>query len=127
MKNLAFLILFVSLNSIAAPSKLDASKWLKDFRSAREKTTDALFLNDAVKRSKHTQTILALRDRSHKIFPQTSECIAASEALFNMWSNEIELVTNQSQPNLSATGLSHMAWEGGQNYYICRETVDSMK
>lgn len=129
MKRITFAIAMVLISTMcqAAPKAADAKKWLSDFRSAREKTSDALFLNDRTKSAKHTQVIMALRDRANKVFGQTSDCTATAEYLVSIWTTEIEIAIGSSNPNMAASSLTNLAWEAGQNYAICRDTVDSMK
>lgn len=129
MKKLALfaVLIFTASTCQAAPKVADAKKWLSDFRSAREKTSDALFLNDPAKSAKHTQVIMALRDRSNKVFGQTSDCTTAAEYLVSIWTTEIELARGSNNPHIAVSSLTNLAWEAGQNYAACRNAVDLMK
>lgn len=116
----------------AAPKKTDATKWLSEFRTAHDKTGDALFLNDPIKRRNHTQDLMKLRDRAEKLFNQPSDyqfnvCALAASGLVSMWGDEIELVRGSSYPHITASGLANIAWESGQNYGTCRDLIDTMK
>jgi len=113
---------------LAAPKKTDAEKWLSDFRAAREKTGDALFLSNPAKRSAHMQTLMKLRDRSEQVFGQQSDCSSAATGLVGMWGNEIDLARGGSNsPYMEASSLAGLAWESGQSYGNCRNMIDGMK
>jgi hypothetical protein len=82
IKNTLLLILFsASLTAYAdeaiptTPQKADAEKWLTDFRAARDKTSDALFLNDANKRSQLTPVLKELRDRAENYLVMISASV----------------------------------------------------
>ncbi|MFZ4704138.1 MAG: hypothetical protein ACOYMG_29175 [Candidatus Methylumidiphilus sp.] len=115
-----------------APKKADAEKWLTDFRAARDKTQDALFLNDEVKRRLHEQVLISLEDRAEKIFgdvfSQYGDCTKAAMSANGYWADVISLMRSPSNhPNMEISSIVAMAWEGGQVYASCREKIDAMK
>lgn len=137
MKNKSIaLLLLLSMNvaygeepASAIPNKADAEKWLANFRAARDKTSDALFVNDAEKRAKLTPVIVELRDRAEKIFSDDfSVCISAAEYVNGYWMNENFLMMDPNHnTHIQLTGLLTLVWEGGQAYGTCRDLIDTIK
>ena len=121
-----------SVSSPGTPKKADAEKWLTDFRSARDKTQDALFLNDAVKRTAHAFVLTNLEDRAKKLFgdvlDQYGDCTKVAMSVSNYWQNVISLMgTLSNHPHMEISSIVAMAWEGGQVYASCREKIDAIK
>lgn len=109
-------------------NKADAEKWLSDFRNARDKANDALFLNDAEKRPLHTPVVMELVDRAEHIFGEGSECAKAAGHLNGAWMLEVFLMLNPSRnTNINLSGAMGLAWEGGQVYGDCRDIIDNLK
>ena len=130
MKKFSILLvgLVVSLSCIAAPQKIDAQKWLKDFRDAKDKTRDAIFITKLEKRQEHSQVLKNLDLRAQKLFGQDmvfSDCAMAATHLSHVWQNEIQLL-NKSD-NVTLGGLTNAAFETGQSYGYCRDVIDGIK
>ena len=130
MKNFSILLvgLVVSLSCIAAAQKIDAQKWLKDFREAKDKTRDAIFITKLEKRLEHAQILRNLELRAQKLFGQDmvfSDCAIAAINLSHVWQNEIQLL-NKSD-NVTLGGLTNVAFETGQYYGYCRDVIDGIK
>lgn len=132
LKNTICLILLsMSITVYAGPStqpkKADADEWLADFRAARDKTGDALFLNDPVKRPAHTQVLMKLRDRAEVMFGD-GDCTKAAELVNSYWRSVVSLmISPSSNPHINLSGIVTSSWEGGQSYASCRQLIDGIK
>lgn len=122
-----FIAALISFPCYASTDRSTAENWLDEFDSAQAKTSDALFLNDPVKRKGHTQTLMKLHDRADKYFGAGSDCSTAANSLVEMWLDEIELARDSSNAYITASSLAGTAWNAGQYYATCRDQIDSIK
>ena len=81
---------------LAAPTKADAEKWYTEFRAAKDKVFDGLFITKAGEHMKFNQQMTQLTRRAEKLFgqPFTSEisvCTQASISLQEVWRNIAEI------------------------------------
>lgn len=118
---------------LANPKKDDAEKWLKDFRSAQSKSADALFINDFDKRRWLTPVLKELSDRAERIFSNASSeynaCISAAGLVNGYWVSSVVplMLSPNNNTNIKLSGVTKMAWEGGQWYSACRDLIDALK
>ena len=130
-------ILLVILASVsfcvqAAPSKIEAEKWYKDFRAAKNKVFDGGFVTKTNEHLKLSQQLADLRKSAEKLFgePMTSElanCTVATINLQNVWSSVAGIVRNGQLENRNLTFIASTAWSGGENYPTCLNEIDKLK
>lgn len=116
----------------AEPQKSDADAWLGEFRKARESSMDALVLKDPAKRRELMPKLMSLRDRAEKLFGpampyEFGTCSAAASAAVSILENEIGLMMGASHPEITVSGLATLAWEGAQQYAVCRDKVENLQ
>ena len=123
---LAIAVMF-STFSYAATDKTAAYQWAREFHAAKSTAFDALILKDPIKRRNAAQTILKLQDRAEKLFGNLDDCHKAAIGLVSVYQNEIELAMGSQNAYITASGLTSMAWEAGQNQYSCEMKIDALK
>lgn len=128
MKKLFAFAIAISLCApcYAAPKKVDASKWLNEFRSAQANSGDAMILNNSAKRKVQMQTMMKLQDRAERLFGQSSECWSAANGLVSIYNDEIELVNGSTNVHITASGLARMAWVSGENFNVCETMIEGI-
>lgn len=125
-------MLIASFATHADPDKSTAQNWLDEFRRARELSMNALTLKDPVKRRELMPKLIALRNAAEKLFGpamphEWGNCSAAANAAVSILENEIGLMTSSSQSELIVSGLATLAWEGAQQYVVCRDKIENIK
>lgn len=122
----------ITTPSHSTTSKVEAEKWYQDFRSAKDKVFDGLFIKKTDEHRQFNQEITQLTRRAETLFgePYTSEaavCTQASISLQEVWRNIAEIAQTG---NVDATVPSHialMAWGGGEKYPLCVDQIESLK
>jgi len=113
------------------PNKVDADRWLTEFRDARNKTFDGQFLGDYDKRRSHGQVVKDLSDRAEKLFgdigSQYGNCTQAALNLNSYWWLEANQISDPSQNPTQIGTIVSMAWNGGEYYTTCRDLIDAIK
>lgn len=120
------------INTIAHadPSKTDAERWLLDFRLARDRTNDALFIHHFDNRRKLTAEIESLKARAEKLFDKTKyqACVNTINSVNSYWTSEVWLMSSPtSETHVTISGVVDGAWEAGQTYVECRQLINALK
>lgn len=127
-----FLILLFSTQGFADTSKSEAEKWYQEFRSAKDKVFDGLFITKTNEHMKLTMQLNELEKRAEKLFgqPLTSQlatCTVVAIDLDTVW-DEIHTLarTGQLEPS-KPSFIASMAWAGGEKYPTCLAEIDKLK
>jgi hypothetical protein len=126
------MLVSISCCAQATPSKIEAEKWYKDFRAAKDKVFDGSFVTETNEHLKLTEQLNNLTKRAAKLFgePMTSElanCTVAAINLRNVWNSISGIVRNGQLENRNLTFIATTAWSGGENYPTCLNEIDKLK
>lgn len=132
MKKIAMILLLLFSSSVFATSKAEAEKWYDEFRVAKDKVFDGLFISKTTEHIKLTGQLNELTSRAEKLFgkPMTSDlanCTSSALAVQIIWENISDLArTGQLKTNLPAY-IATKAWNGGEKYPTCLNEIDKLK
>ena len=132
MKYLLIALLIFSGSINAAPKKADAEKWYKDFRAAKDKVFDGLFITKTKEHMQFNGTVVQLVSRAEKLFgePLTSElanCTIVAISLQSAWGEMEQITRTQTLKNNTLPLIASMAWGGGEKYESCLDQIDKLK
>ncbi|WP_035384016.1 hypothetical protein [Ferriphaselus sp. R-1] len=116
----------------SATSKAEAEKWYQDFRAAKDKVFDGLFIKKTDEHRQFNQETTQLTRRAEALFgePFTSEiavCTQASISLQEVWRNIAEIGRTGNVDETVPSHIAVMAWGGGEKYPACLDQIDKLK
>lgn len=114
------------------PTKADAEKWYQDFRVAKDKVFDGLFIKKTEEHIKLKTELYELTDRATTLFgePMTSKlsyCTIVAIDLTEAWVTAAEIVRTGDLDRNAPNRIAAMAWSGGEKYGECLDTMDLLK
>lgn len=114
------------------PTKADAEQWYQDFRAAKDKVFDGLFIKKTEEHIKLKTELHELTDRATKLFgePMTSKlsyCTIVATDLTNAWEATAEIVRTGDIDRNPPNNIARAAWSGGEKYGECLDTIDLLK
>lgn len=111
----------------AGPTKSSADAWGQDFRRLRDKSTDALVLRDAVGQSRGAMRgqLDQLAQRGAKMWGEYSDCARAAQNLLAAFDDTSAVMRGGGHSAVST--LSRNAFESGQSWSACRDTIDAIR
>lgn len=117
---------------LAAPKKSDAEKWYQDFRGAKDKVFDRMFITKTGDHTKLSQQIAMLTKRAEKLFgrPFTSDiavCTQSAISLEEVWAGITEINRATQVNKMTPSHIASMAWNGGEDYPTCIDLIDKLK
>ena len=117
---------------VAAPKKADADKWYRDFRAAKDKVFDGLFITKTGEHRKLNQQMSQLTGQAVKLFgePYTSEisiCTQASISLQEVWRNIADIGFSGQFDKMTPSHIASMACLGGEKYPDCLDQISKLK
>lgn len=126
------LLLFCSMPAIAAPTKAEAEQWYEEFRSAKDKVFDGLFITKTDQHLPLTKKIFELNRRAEKLFgqPLTSDlanCTIVAGNLQAVWGEIADLARTSNMKREMPAFIALMAWSGGEKYPTCLTEIDKLK
>jgi hypothetical protein len=133
MKKILFaLLLLFGLPSMAEPTRAEAEKWYEEFRSAKDKVFDGLFITKTDQHLPLTKRMIELNRRAEKLFglPMTSElanCTIVAINLQTIWGEIADLARTSNLKREMPAFLAAMAWSGGEKYPTCLAEIDKLK
>lgn len=131
-KTAIVLILLFSAPCFANTSKAEAEKWYQEFRSAKDKVFDGLFITKTEEHIKLTTQINDLNRRAEKLFgePLTSalaNCTSVAIGLQAVWGEIANLARTSQLDQKTPAFIASMAWLGGEKYPTCLDEIDKLK
>jgi len=128
IKVLLALLLSTSFTVSAELNKIDAEKWLIAFRAAKDKATDAMFINNVLNRTAHTQVIEELEQKAIRYFGEGNDCTITAHWFASVWKEEVFILMNPSQnTNIRLSGIVRFTWEAAERFTSCRKQIEAMK
>lgn len=111
----------------AGPTNSSADAWGQDFRRLRDKSTDALVLRDAVGQSRAAMRgqLDQLAQRGVKMWGDYSDCARAAQNLLATFDETNAVIRGGNYTAVSA--LARNAFESGQSWSACRDTIDAIR
>ncbi|MEO7343223.1 MAG: hypothetical protein ABIU85_00155 [Methylotenera sp.] len=124
--------LIISTPALAAPKKTEADKWYKDFRAAKDKVFDSLFIKATNEHYKFNGKLVQITERAEKLFgqPMTSElanCTVVAMDLQTAWQNMADLSRAGLKDTSNLPNIAQSAWSGGEKYGTCLNELDKLK
>ncbi len=122
----------ISPTSYAEPTKAKAEKWRTEFRAAKDKVFDALFITKTSEHQNLTKKLNQLNAQAEKLFgkPMTSElasCTIAAIDLKGVWQHIAEIGRTGQLDKMVPSGIAYAAWNGGEHYPECLDAMDKLK
>lgn len=119
-------------NSPSSISKEDAEKWYQDFRAAKDKVFDGLYIQKTDEHRQFNQEVTQLTRRAEVLFgePYTSQisvCTQASISLQAVWGNIAEVGRTGKVDTTTPSYIASMAWGGGEKYPSCLDMIGELK
>lgn len=116
----------------AAPTKAEAEKWYQDFRAAKDKVLDGLFITKTNEHMKLNRQMVQLNQRAEKLFglPYTSDisvCTQAAISLQEVWRNIADIGRTGQVDKMTPGHIALIAWGGGEKYPACLDQIDKLK
>jgi hypothetical protein len=127
---LAILSLALAGTCAAAPKKTEAEAWGQDFRQLRDKTTDALFLRDAVGTARKPMRVKldALEAKAKKLFGSDEKFYSCENAATRLTVLFEFLPTAVGSGGfMNASTVARQSLEIGQRWGNCSDAIDSIK
>ena len=128
---LALLVVF-SAPSIAAPTKAEAEQWYEEFRAAKDKVFDGLFIEKTNEHMVLTKQIIDLNRQAEKLFgePLTSplaNCTSSAIGLQAIWSEIADLARTGNLEQRKPAYIASMSWRSGEKYPTCLAEIEKLK